>query len=121
MESNEYNSGFEHFLREKADQYKLYPSDRVWAAVNEKLHPRKKWPYVVVAAIFIGLGIGGNIHDSFIAGGHQNNNTKDLANRFPQTTAVVPALIAEGSAPNAENGISPAVNGSPGIRIAGDE
>lgn len=102
MESNEYNSGFEHFLREKADQYKLYPSDRVWAAVNEKLHPRKKWPYVVVAAIFIGLGIGGNIHDSFIAGGRQNNNIKDLPNRLPQATAAIPALIAEGSSPRTE-------------------
>ncbi|MFN7686915.1 MAG: hypothetical protein ACK5OP_04200 [Sphingobacteriales bacterium] len=118
MESNEYNSGFEHFLREKADQYKLYPSDRVWAAVNDKLHPRKRWPYVLVAAIFIGLGIGGNIHDSLIAGGHQNNNTKDLSNRFPQTTAVVPSLIAEGSVPGAETVIPPTGSNHSGITEA---
>lgn len=108
MESNEYNSGFEHFLREKADQYKLYPSDRVWAAVNDRLHPRKKWPYVVVAAIFIGLGIGGNIHDSFIAGGQQNSHSKELPNRFPQNTAIVPTLIASGTVPSAEKVNAPA-------------
>ncbi len=79
MESNEYNSGFEHFLREKADQYKLYPSDKVWAAVNDKLHPRKKWPYVVVAAIFIGLGISGNIHDSLIANGSKGKKSPDIS------------------------------------------
>ena len=115
MESNEYNSGFEHFLREKADQYKLYPSDRVWAAVNDKLHPRKKWPYVVVAAIFIGLGIGGNIHDSFIAGGHQNNPAKELPNRIPQSAAVNPSLIAEAKVPQVNGIVSPTGGNSTGL------
>lgn len=112
MESNEYNSGFEHFLREKADQYKLYPSDRVWAAVNEKLHPRKKWPYVVVAAIFIGLGIGGNIHDSFIAGGHQNNPAKDLPNRIPSAVSATPVQMADALAPEANGTVSQAAGHS---------
>lgn len=76
MESNDYNGGFEHFLKEKSDQYKLYPSDRVWSAIHDKLHPRSKWPYVVVAAIFIGLGIGGNIYDSSIAGGSARKEAK---------------------------------------------
>lgn len=115
MESNEYNSGFEHFLREKADQYKLYPSDRVWAAVNEKLHPRKKWPYVVVAAIFIGLGIGGNIHDSFIAGGQQNNPAKEVPNRLPPSASVSPALVAEASTPQPEGPVSPASGNAFGL------
>ena len=68
MEKNDRHSGFEQFLREKSDQYKMYPSDKVWAAIHDSIHPRRKWPYAVVAAIFIGLGIGGNIYDSSIAG-----------------------------------------------------
>jgi hypothetical protein len=64
MESRDYQEGFENFLQEKADQYKLYPSDRVWNAINAKLHPRPRWTYLVVAAIFIGLGVGGKIYDS---------------------------------------------------------
>jgi hypothetical protein len=67
MESREYKGGFEDFLQEKADQYKLYPSDRVWNAINNKLHPRTKWSYLVVAAIFLGLGIGGKVYDSSFA------------------------------------------------------
>jgi hypothetical protein len=64
MESRDYQGGFEDFLQEKADQYKLYPSDRVWNAINKQLHPRARWSYLVVAAIFLGLGIGGKIYDS---------------------------------------------------------
>ena len=77
MERNERHSGFEHFLREKSDQYKLYPSDKVWAAIQDSIHPRRKWPYAVVAAMFIGLGIGGNIHDSSIAG-HADTRLEQL-------------------------------------------
>jgi hypothetical protein len=68
MERNDRHSGFEQFLRDKSEQHKLYPSDRVWSAINQSIHPRRKWPYAVVTALFIGLGIGGNIHDSSIAG-----------------------------------------------------
>jgi hypothetical protein len=64
MESNEHKDGFEIFLKEKADSYKMYPSEKVWANLNEQLHPRKKWPYFVVAAIFLGLGFGGKIYDT---------------------------------------------------------
>jgi hypothetical protein len=64
MESRDYQEGFEDFLQEKADQYKLYPSDKVWNAINSKLHPRTRWSYLVMAAIFIGLGVGGKIYDS---------------------------------------------------------
>ncbi len=64
MESNEHKDGFEIFLKEKADSYKMYPSEKVWANLNEQLHPRKKWPYLVVAAIFLGLGFGGKIYDT---------------------------------------------------------
>jgi hypothetical protein len=64
MESNEHKEGFEIFLKEKADSYKMYPSEKVWANLNDQLHPRKKWPYFVVAAIFLGLGFGGKIYDT---------------------------------------------------------
>jgi hypothetical protein len=81
MESRDYTGGFESFLQEKADQYKLYPSDRVWNAINGKLHPRKKWSYLFVAAIFIGLGIGGKVHDSsFLQGFEQGAELETYTN-----------------------------------------
>lgn len=43
MERNFYNDEFEGFLKQKADQYKLYPSERVWSNVYSSLHNRKRW------------------------------------------------------------------------------
>jgi hypothetical protein len=64
MESSEHKKGFENFLKEKADSYKMYPSEKVWTRLNDQLHPRKKWPYLAMAVIFLGLGFGGKIYDS---------------------------------------------------------
>ena len=64
MENKDHKGGFEIFLKEKADQYKLYPSEKVWSNLNSRLHPGKRWPYLGVAIIFLGLGIGGKVYDS---------------------------------------------------------
>lgn len=34
---------FERFLRENADNHRLYPSDEVWNRIHAKLHSRKRW------------------------------------------------------------------------------
>ncbi len=43
MERNFYNDDFEEFLKQKADQYKLYPSERVWSNIYSSLHSRRRW------------------------------------------------------------------------------
>lgn len=58
MERNYFNEGFESFLRDKSDEYKLYPSDKVWAQINRKLHPRKRWPFLAAALLLLGIGVG---------------------------------------------------------------
>lgn len=91
MERNDYNGGLEHFLKDKTDQYKLYPSDRVWSAINDRLHPKSKWPYLVVAAIFLGLGIGGKIFDSSISGSALNKDARSmniLTDNSPESGAI---------------------------------
>jgi hypothetical protein len=42
MERN-FNNDFERFLKENADQYRLYPSTKVWNGVHAALHTRRKW------------------------------------------------------------------------------
>jgi hypothetical protein len=42
MERNFYDEGFEDLLKQKADQYKIYPSDRVWKNIYQSLHSRRK-------------------------------------------------------------------------------
>jgi Outer membrane protein beta-barrel domain len=41
-ERNLYNDEFERQLKEKADQFKMYPSDKVWNEVHSSLHTRKR-------------------------------------------------------------------------------
>src|SRR6185436_766803 len=42
MERN-FNNEFERFLKENADQYRMYPSAKVWGGVYNALHTRRKW------------------------------------------------------------------------------
>lgn len=58
MERNYYDEGFESFLRDKTDEYKLYPSDKVWGQIQRKLHPRRKWPFLAAALLLLGIGVG---------------------------------------------------------------
>src|SRR4249920_4175060 len=55
MERKHYMDEFETFLTEKADQYKLYPSDKVWENILKHLHPNRRWPYITAGLLLIGL------------------------------------------------------------------
>ncbi len=43
MEKNFYHNDFEEFLKVKADQYKMYPSDRVWKGIDKSIRSRRRW------------------------------------------------------------------------------
>ncbi|TMI88535.1 MAG: hypothetical protein E6H08_17755, partial [Bacteroidetes bacterium] len=43
MESNFSNRDFEQYVKQNADQYRMFPSDKVWRGVNNALHTRRKW------------------------------------------------------------------------------
>lgn len=51
-----YRDEFEEFLKGKADQHKMYPSDKVWNSINRKLHPRRKWYLAGILLLLTGLG-----------------------------------------------------------------
>ena len=42
MERN-FNNEFERFLRENSDQFRVYPSPKVWNGIYAALHTRRKW------------------------------------------------------------------------------
>jgi hypothetical protein len=48
-----YNDEFEKQLKEKADQFKMYPSDKVWNEINSSLHTRRR-RFVAGMAFLIG-------------------------------------------------------------------
>ncbi|RYY53414.1 MAG: hypothetical protein EOO09_18065 [Chitinophagaceae bacterium] len=43
MEDNYRNDDFEQFVRGQADQHRMFPSEKVWNAVDSALHPRRRW------------------------------------------------------------------------------
>src|ERR1700750_510181 len=53
MERGFYNEDIEELLKEKADQYKMYPSDKVWKGIHRSLHPNRKW-YWLSLILFLG-------------------------------------------------------------------
>ena len=42
-ESNFYSDDFEQLLREKTEQYKMYPSEKVWKGIHGSLHTKRRW------------------------------------------------------------------------------
>ncbi len=45
---------FERLLKEKADEFRMYPSKRVWHSVYNNIHPGRKWPSLAMSITLIG-------------------------------------------------------------------
>ena len=44
MENKFYTDHFEQFLKETVDDFRMYPSKRVWNSIYNNIHPGRKWP-----------------------------------------------------------------------------
>lgn len=85
MEKKFYTDDFEQFLKDTTDDFRMYPSKRVWNSLYNNLHPGRKWPSLAVclllvsSIIFIGLAhkneISGTGNATTIAG-----NTNEIKN-----------------------------------------
>jgi len=54
-ESNFYSDDFEQLIRDKTEQYKMYPSERVWKGVHNSLHTRRRWFIGSMALLVTGI------------------------------------------------------------------
>src|SRR5688572_245938 len=52
MERQFHNEDFEKFLKDNANQYRMYPSDKVWKGIYSALHIRQRW-YSISALILL--------------------------------------------------------------------
>ncbi len=43
----------EDFLKERADQYLMYPSDHVWDTIQKRMHPNKAWMYFSLILLLV--------------------------------------------------------------------
>ncbi len=53
MEKKFYTDNFERLLKEKSDEFRMYPSKRVWHSIYNDLHPGRKWPSVAMSMILV--------------------------------------------------------------------
>jgi len=47
---------FEQFLKENADNHRLYPADSVWVNIQARLHPKKRWPLTAILLLAFTTG-----------------------------------------------------------------
>jgi len=52
------NVDFERLLRDNANQYKMYPSEKVWKGVNSALHSNRKWYGITALSLLILISTG---------------------------------------------------------------
>jgi hypothetical protein len=43
MENKFNHDEFEHFIKENADQYRMFPSEKVWKGINQTINTRTRW------------------------------------------------------------------------------
>src|ERR1043165_335098 len=56
MENNLNNKEFEQFVRQNADQYRMYPSEKVWEGTYSSLRNRKR-RFVLFGLILLALSV----------------------------------------------------------------
>src|SRR5882724_6056689 len=77
-ESNFYSDEFEQLLREKTEQYKMYPSEKVWKGIHGSLHTKRRWFITSMSLLVTGI--------LFFAGRELLSPSKaELAKRSPIT------------------------------------
>ena len=55
MDRSYYTDDFEELIRDKADQYKMYPSDKVWKGINRSLHKSRRWYWLSFILFLAGI------------------------------------------------------------------
>ena len=56
MQRNFDNKDFEQFLKQNADQYRMYPSEKVWKEIHNSLHSRRRWALGIASSLLLITG-----------------------------------------------------------------
>lgn len=103
MERGFYNDEFEELLKQKADQYKMYPSEQVWKGIHRSLHTRRKWYWLSFFLFLAGITYYAIVQ---LISPSSGNNKKPFASINPSqastannTTPDKPAVVIPFSTP----------------------
>lgn len=76
MMKRKFYTDFEKHLKENADEFKMYPSKKIWHGLYNDLHPGKRWPSAAMSIFFLFV---------LVILGHLNTG-KDLRSHIASTT-----------------------------------
>ena len=80
MDRNLDIDNFELLLRERSDEFKMYPTKRIWHSIYNNIHPGRKWPSIAMSITLIAI---------LLLFGYLNTNNKTL-----KQEAIYPADFA---------------------------
>lgn len=46
---------FERLLKDRSEEFKMYPTKRVWHSIYNNIHPGKKWPSIATCIVLISI------------------------------------------------------------------
>ena len=55
MDGRHNNNELENFLRENANQHRLYPSENVWETIHARLHNKRRWTALALLLLFLSI------------------------------------------------------------------
>jgi hypothetical protein len=89
MESRNNNRDFEQFLKQSADQYRMFPSENVWKGIDKALHTRRRWYGLGLALLLLLTGTGVTL--VMLTTPHQQAKAPARVTQSTSTTLAVPA------------------------------
>jgi hypothetical protein len=116
MERGFYNEDIEELLKEKADQYKMYPSDKVWKGIHRSLHPNRKWYWFSLILFLSAVGYYTFIEfitPSTVNKSISGNNASSAVSKPTETTEATntkAAVIVPFGNPDKQAGTTASVN-----------
>ena len=57
MENRYDNKDFEQFVKQNADQYRMFPSEKVWEGINNTLHTRRRWYGIGLSLLLLSVAV----------------------------------------------------------------
>jgi hypothetical protein len=76
MERDFYRDEFEQLLKDSTEDFKMYPSRKVWHSIYNDLHPDRKWPSLAVCLLLLTaiLYVGVSNNNSINSVSRKNNS-----------------------------------------------
>ena len=73
MEQHFYRDDFEQMLKDTTEDFRMYPSRKVWHSIYNDLHPDRKWPsfavcmLLLVSILYVGVSNNNNISKNAVS------------------------------------------------------